>query len=487
MVFSGLTFLYFFLPIVMLVYFLLPKGRNALIFASGIIFYAWGEPFYVVIMLLSTTIDYLAGRFMDKWDDNEKRRKICLLVSVCMNVGLLAIFKYSDFLIDSINALFSSSITNPVLLVNKALNKICDFGLNEKSVDLPIGISFFTFQSMSYTIDLYRRKIKVQNSFITFASYVSLFPQIVAGPIVRYETVASELEDRKVSLYKVNNGVSIFIRGLAKKILLANNIGLIWDNIKAMDYSEISTLTAWIGILSFTLQIYYDFSGYSDMAIGLGKMMGFEFPINFEYPYISKSISEFWRRWHITLGTWFREYVYIPLGGNRNGAFKTYRNLVIVWALTGLWHGASWNFVLWGLYFGVLIILERVANKAWGKTLEKLPSIISTAYTFILVMLGWVLFDTDSLSLALDYYKALFNTNTIWDSYALFTLSQNIVLIVACVLLAGGLGSKLINALTQRYPRTMAVAGIIARLLVVFICTCYLADDSYTPFMYFRF
>ena len=488
MVFSELTFLYYFLPIVMVIYFFLPtKGRNILIFITGLIFYAWGEPFYVFIMLLSTAIDYTAGRLMDRWDDDNSKRKKCLLVSVCMNVGLLAIFKYSDFITDNINALIGSDITNPVLSLNKLLNDLFDFGLNEKQVDLPIGISFFTFQSMSYTIDLYLRKIKVQKSFINFASYVSLFPQIVAGPIVRYSEVADELEERTVNLSKINSGVSMFVRGLSKKILLANNIGMIWTEIKAMDYSQISASVAWLGILAFTFQIYYDFSGYSDMAIGLGKMLGFEFPKNFDHPYISQSISEFWRRWHITMGSWFKSYVYIPLGGSRCSALKTYRNLIIVWALTGLWHGASWNFVLWGLYFGVLVIIERIG---WGKILEKLPSPVRIIYTFVLVVFGWVLFDTDTIGDAASYFAAMFgagNGAAADSGYALYVISQNIPLIAACVLLAGGLGSRLIDYCSRKYPKGAAAVSVPLKTAALLICTCYLADASYNPFMYFRF
>ncbi len=409
MVFSSLTFLYYFLPVVLIVYIFLPNritvplggdrhlvipARNLLILLSGFFFYAWGEPFYVILMLFSTLIDYTAGRFMAKYDDSPAKRRLCLIVSVCMNVGLLAVFKYSDFIIDTVNGIFRSDITNPVILVNRAINDVYNFGLSESRVALPIGISFYTFQSMSYTIDLYLRNIKVQKSFIGFTSYVTLFPQIVAGPIVRYEDVAAELDERTVNINKISEGICIFVKGLAKKVLLANNIGIIWTQIKAMDYGEISAATAWIGILAFTFQIYFDFSGYSDMAVGLGKMLGFNFPKNFDHPYLSRSVGEFWRRWHITLGTWFREYVYIPLGGNRKGQGKTIRNLLIVWGLTGLWHGASWNFILWGLYFGVLIVIERLG---WGNVLKKLPSAVSGLYTFLIVVFGWVLFDTNTL------------------------------------------------------------------------------------------
>lgn len=470
----------------MIVYFFASdKIRNVLIFITGLLFYAWGEPFYVCLMLFSTAIDYTAGRLMAKYDDDNKKRKICLIVSVCMNVGLLAIFKYSDFLIDSFNGVFGTSVTNPVVLVNKALNSLYPFGLNEKRVELPIGISFYTFQSMSYTIDLYLRNIKVQKSFLNFASYVSLFPQIVAGPIVRYEDVANELESRTVNIAKISAGIGLFVKGLAKKVLLANNIGMVWTQIKAMDYSTISVATAWLGIIAFAFQIYFDFSGYSDMATGLGKMLGFEFPKNFDHPYISKSISEFWRRWHITLGSWFRSYVYIPLGGNRNGNFKTYRNLFITWALTGLWHGASWNFILWGLFFGVLIIIERLG---FGKILEKVPSAVSMLYTFVMVLFGWVLFDTDTLADAGRYYAAMFGAGgSLVDSYARYTIASNAVMLVLCILISGGLGSRLISFCEEKNRRASTVAGVAVKIGGLLICTAYLVGATYNPFLYFRF
>lgn len=461
------------------------KLRNVIIFITGLLFYAWGEPFYVIIMLLSTLIDYTAGRIMDKYDDDNKKRKICLIVSVCMNVGLLAVFKYSDFIFDSINGLLGTSITNPVVLVNRGLNKLYPFGLNEKRVDLPVGISFFTFQSMSYTIDLYLRNIKVQKSFLNFSSYVSLFPQIVAGPIVRYEQVAGELESRAVTVPKISAGAALFVKGLAKKVLLANNVGVIWTQVKAMDYGSISAATAWLGILAFTFQIYFDFSGYSDMASGLGKMLGFEFPKNFDHPYISKSVSEFWRRWHITLGSWFRSYVYIPLGGNRCGAAKTYRNLIIVWALTGLWHGASWNFVLWGLYFGLLIIIERIG---FGKVLEKLPSWVSILYTFIAVVFGWVLFDTDTLSDAGHFIAAMFGAGgSAVDGYFKYTIVSNCFLLVMCILISGGVGSRISEYAGEKSRSFKAVSTAVLVTGGLLLCTAYLVDASYNPFLYFRF
>ena len=486
MVFSSLVFLYFYLPIVMIIYlFLNNNNRNKLLLISGLVFYAWGEPFYIIIMLISTLIDYNAGLIMDKNDGNEKIRKRCLIVSVCMNLGLLAIFKYSDFIFNNINSIPGVTLTNPVLLVNMGLNKVFHLGLTEDHVKLPIGISFFTFQSMSYTIDLYRRNIKVQKSFVNFAAYVSMFPQIVAGPIVRYEDVAAELDSRNVNMSKIGAGTGIFIKGLAKKVLLANNIGAVWTAVKAQDFTQISVLTAWLGILAFTFQIYFDFSGYSDMAVGLGKMLGFKFPKNFDHPYISKSVSEFWRRWHITLGSWFRSYVYIPLGGNRKGRYRTYLNLLIVWSLTGMWHGASWNFILWGLFYGILIVIERMG---WGKILEKLPAPISIFYTFMLTVFGWVLFDTDTLADAGHLLGAMFGANHIGaDSFGLYTLSTNAIIFLICIIGSTDLPSRLTSKLNEKAKGALDYAMPVVNAAALLVCTAFLVDATYNPFMYFRF
>ncbi|MGN1305190.1 MAG: MBOAT family O-acyltransferase [Oscillospiraceae bacterium] len=467
MVFSSLVFLFYFLPVIMLIYFILPdKFRNFFILLTGLFFYAWGEPKYVVIMLISTAIDYTAGLLINKFNDKRNIQTIFLLVSVLMNLGLLGVFKYSSFIITTINSVFGLNISDPQL-------------------PLPIGISFYTFQSMSYTIDLYLKKIKVQKNFFSFAAYVTLFPQIVAGPIVRYEDVAKEIDHRTISISKVSEGIGKFLKGLAKKVILANNIGLVWTQVKAMDYGEISAATAWIGILAFTFQIYFDFSGYSDMAIGLGKMLGFNFPKNFDHPYLSRSISEFWRRWHITLGSWFREYVYIPLGGNRKGFARTIINLLIVWSLTGLWHGSSWNFMLWGFYFGVLIVIERIG---FGKILEKLPKVVSTLYTFILVVLGWVLFDTNTLADAGHYIAAMFGANGILgDSTALYLLASNAVVFVLCIFASTDIFSKFTDKLQEQKPVQLKIAAIAAQLFILVNCTAYLVDASYNPFLYFRF
>jgi len=463
MVFSSVMFMYFFLPCVLLLYYVSPeKFKNIIILASGLFFYAWGEPVYVFLMLLTTFVDYMAGLFIHKFDKEPKKRTIALLSSLIINLGILFIFKYSGFVAGI-------------------------FGIDINELPLPVGISFYTFQSISYTIDMYMRKIKVQKSFINYAAYVTLFPQIVAGPIVRYEDVQNEINHRKINGVLIGEGVGIFIKGLVKKLFLANNIGMLWTEIKAMEYSEISVVTAWLGILAFTFQIYYDFSGYSDMAIGLGKMLGFNFPENFRHPYISRSISEFWRRWHITLGSWFRNYVYIPLGGNRHGMAKTLRNLLVVWGLTGLWHGASWNFILWGLYFGIIIIIERL----WlGKILEKLRPSISTAYTFILVVFGWVLFDTNTLGDAVSYIGAMFGAGAGFiDSLAIYEFKNYFILFVLCAIGSTEFLSKTLTKLNSNKTSLKVIGYVtpVIQVALLLMCTAYLVDATYNPFLYFRF
>ncbi len=466
MVFSSITFLYIFLPITLLVYYLAPiKGKNWVLFVSGLIFYAWGEPIYVFIMALSTLIDYTAGRLMDCWDDDDKKRKILLICSVAMNLGLLAIFKYSSFFIENLNALFNAGIPNPRL-------------------PLPIGISFYTFQSMSYTIDLYQRKIQVQKNFVNFGAYVTMFPQIVAGPIVRYADVAGELKDRAITVGETADGIGLFTRGLAKKLLLANNIGLLWTQVKEMPIDTIPAVTAWLGILAFTFQIYFDFSGYSDMACGIGKMLGFHFPQNFNLPYTAKSITDFWRRWHITLSTWFKEYLYIPLGGNRHGTGKTIRNLLVVWALTGFWHGASWNFIVWGLYFGALLILEKFV---YGKLLDKFPAIVRQLYTFLLVVFGWVLFEMNTLTDVGEYLKAMFGGAGFADSRTLYLLSSYFIVFLICIFASSSWGRKLYGWFAKRWPKWTQAALPVSVILLMVVCTAFLVNATYNPFLYFRF
>ena len=476
MVFSSLTFLFVFLPVVFIIYYAVPKrAKNVVILVSGLLFYAWGEPIYVLAMILSTFIDYTAGSLIDKYDDKPKIRTICLIVSLVMNIGLLGTFKYLGFLINSVNGWFVLSIPNP-------------------NLPLPIGISFFTFQSMSYTIDLYRRNIKVQKSAVSFMAFVTLFPQIVAGPIVRYEDVQNELDNRSVTEKMLGDGISRFITGLGKKVLIANNIGMLWTQVKGMDYGELSAVTAWLGILAFTFQIYFDFSGYSDMAIGLGKMMGFNFPENFNYPYMSHSISEFWRRWHITLGAWFRSYIYIPLGGNRKGLPRTIINLLIVWAVTGIWHGASWNFMLWGVYFGVLIIIERLFM---GKVLEKIPSFFSWLYTFVLVVFGWVMFEAVDTSIVnigemfgqmFTYIGAMFGANgTVMDNTATFAIVNYGVMFAVCILGSSDMFKNAAEYIRKKAPEWVQYGFPVAQTAVMLASIAYITTSSYNPFLYFNF
>ncbi len=476
MVFSSLTFLFAFLPLTLIVYYLVPKKvKNIVILISGLVFYAWGEPIYVLAMIASTFIDYTAGRIIAKYDDRPKIRTICLIVSLVMNLGLLGTFKYLGFIINSLNAWFSLGIPNPDL-------------------PLPIGISFFTFQSMSYTIDLYRRNIKVQKNAVSFMAFVTLFPQIVAGPIVRYEDIQNEIDDRTITEKMLGDGISRFITGLGKKVLIANNIGALWSEIKLLDCGELSAVTAWLGILAFTFQIYFDFSGYSDMAIGLGKMMGFNFPENFNYPYMSHSISEFWRRWHMTLGGWFKSYVYIPLGGNRKGLPRTVLNLFIVWTITGIWHGASWNFMLWGAYFGVLIILERLFL---GKWLEKIPSFFSWLYTFVMVVFGWIMFDAvdtktvligDMFSQVFGYIGAMFGANGVFiDNYAINSLVNYGIIFAICIIGSSDIIKRAADFVRKKAHEWIQYAFPIGQTAVMLASVAYITTSSYNPFLYFNF
>ncbi len=470
MVFSSLTFLFAFLPIVLVLYYLMPnnKAQNVIILISGIVFYAWGEPLYVFAMLLSTAIDFCAGLIIHKYDDKPKVRLACLIVSLVMNIGLLSVFKYLGFLINSANMWFGWNIPNP-------------------NLPLPIGISFFTFQSMSYTIDLYRRNIKVQKNPVSFIAFVSLFPQIVAGPIVRYEDVQNEIDNRTITEKMVGDGICRFITGLGKKVLIANNIGMLWTTVKAMEYTELSAATAWLGILAFTFQIFFDFSGYSDMAIGLGKMLGFHFLENFNYPYISKSITEFWRRWHISLGSWFRDYVYIPLGGNRKGPAKHIRNICIVWLLTGIWHGANWNFIIWGVYFGILLLIEKFFL---GKILQKLPAFVSHIYTLFLVVISWAIFAIEDMSKLGKFLAAMFGAGgSFADNTSMYLLVTNAILFVILAIAATPAPKKIAEKLLTKLGENPAGTVIknVAFVAIFIICTAFLVANSYNPFLYFRF
>ncbi len=464
MVFSDSVFLFMFLPLTLAVYYAVPFAfKNTVLFLTGLLFYAWGEPVYVLIMLLSTAIDYCAGRLMDRFDSNKNIRKATLLVSVVMNLSLLGIFKYGSFFIGSVNGIFGSAIPDPGL-------------------PLPIGISFFTFQSMSYTIDLYRRNIKVQKNFIDFAAFVTMFPQIVAGPIVRYEDVSAQLACRRIDLSSISDGITRFVCGMCKKVLIANSIGALWTDVKAQDYASMPAATAWLGIAAFTLQIYFDFSGYSDMAIGLGKMLGFDFPENFRYPYNSKSIAEFWRRWHITLGDWFKSYVYFPLGGSRGSTAATIRNTLIVWLLTGLWHGASWNFILWGLYYGVLIILEKFVFR---RLLERTPSALRHILTMLAVVFGWVIFEITSPASELEFVKAMLGFGgSFANSFTLNALHNYAVTFIAAIAISTGIPLKICKKLPEKRADTLSLVGEAAGMTACIAC---LVDSGYNPFLYFNF
>ena len=454
-----------YLPIVLLIYYAVPfKFRNLFLFFANLVFYGWGEPIYVTLMLFSTVLDYTCGHFIDKYrTKNKKVAKAWLLVSVVVNLSLLGFFKYAGFLTDTLNALGF-------------------FNLPSISVPLPIGISFYTFQTMSYSIDVYRNDAPVQKNIITFGTYVALFPQLIAGPIVRYKDVAYQLDHRKETLDSFTKGVKIFCIGLAKKVLLANQMGLMWDSIR--ESGEVNGwLGSWIGIIGYAFQIYFDFSGYSDMACGLGNMLGFEFLKNFDYPYISKSITEFWRRWHISLGTWFREYVYIPLGGNRKGIFRQIINLLIVWFLTGFWHGAAYNFILWGLFYGVILIIEKFILKKW---LDKSPAFVQHTYALILIILGWVLFYFSDMTQLWEFTKSMFAfTGTVIGESAISTVISFLPLIIIAGISSTPLMSKLYSKIKdKKYCVALETAFCV---LVMLLCTASLVNQSYNPFLYFRF
>lgn len=466
MVFSSLTFLFGFLPVALLLYYAAPgRCKNTILLLASLFFYAWGEPVYILLMLFTVLCDYGIGMLMAPLEG--KRRTAVFTCGVCLNLGLLFAFKYTSFLIGTLNGLLGVSLYDPKL-------------------PLPIGISFYTFQALSYLIDLYKKRIAPQKNAVDFAAYVTMFPQLIMGPIVLYSDVEDALSHRTVSLESLSDGISTFICGYAKKTLLANAIGAVWASVKGMNYASLPAATAWIGILAFTFQLYFDFSGYSDMAVGMGKMLGFDFPQNFNYPYLSKSVSEFWRRWHITLSRWFRAYVYIPLGGNRKGTAKTVRNLLIVWLLTGLWHGASWNFVLWGLYFGLLLLLEKFLL---GRHLEKLPNALQRLYTLLLVALGWVLFEMPTLGEIGGYLLALFGFNGagFGDGQSVYLLLYNGVTFLVCGVASTQLFSRTASALKQRVPGIFQFLKTAFSIAVFLLCICYTATSGYNPFLYSQF
>lgn len=466
MVFSSLVFIFLFLPLFFLLYFLVPnrKYRNFILLGCSLFFYAWGEPIYVVCMIGSIVMNYILAILMEK---STKRRKAVFILAVILNIGMLIVFKYSNFIIDNINMVFSLSLAH----VN---------------ISLPIGISFYTFQILSYVIDLYKGEVALQKNILTLGAYITAFPQLIAGPIVRYETVEYELANRKESLSDFYEGTKRFVLGLSKKVLIANNMAFVADTVFNKDVTQFGMIGAWIGLICYTLQIYFDFSGYSDMAIGLGKMMGFNYLENFNYPYISKSITDFWRRWHISLSTFFRDYIYIPLGGNRVSPLKWYRNILIVWILTGLWHGASWNFVLWGLYYGFILILE----KKWiGKYLKKVPVFISHLYAIILILFGWLIFRAETLSSLSVYIQTLFGVHG-WGNVDTFIHTQllqvkYLVTLVVGIICCTPLFKRFKEKLEILKGGTYVYDFIILVLYV--LCINMLLIGGFNPFIYFRF
>lgn len=466
MVFSSTIFLCVYLPLVLLGYYICPKkGRNLFLLIVSLVFYAWGEPKYVFLMIFSILVNYIFGRLMDKHRENKKRLKLMLVLSVVIDIGLLSVFKYTDFIITNVNAIFGSSFD----LLNIAL---------------PIGISFYTFQAMSYTIDVYRDDVRVQKNLIDFGMYITMFPQLIAGPIVRYADVQDQLAERSVTTADFSEGVMRFVVGLGKKVLLANQMGAVWSEIYALG-GDVSALMAWTGAIAYTFQIYFDFSGYSDMAIGLGRMFGFKFPENFRYPYQSVSITDFWRRWHITLSTWFKEYLYIPLGGNRRGLARQALNLLIVWSLTGFWHGAGWNFVMWGLYYFVILFIEKLFLL---KALDKLPKFFRHVYALVLIIIGWVIFASDDVSVLLPYLGSMFGANGAIGGMDVYTLLTKAVLLIICCIASTELPKKLFlsaaGAMNEKAAFTLKSVLMIALLAMSMIL---LIGDSYNPFLYFRF
>lgn len=465
MLFSSISFLYYFLPIVFILYFVVPtKYRNGILLISSLIFYFYGEPIYILVMIGSILSAYLHGILMNRY---KKYKKIFLITSIITSLSTLVVFKYSDFILSNLNTLFST---------NLAMFHLA----------LPIGISFYTFQILSYVIDVYKEKVPVQKNLIALATYVSLFPQLVAGPIVRYIDVEKELEKREHSFEKFSLGVRRFIIGLSKKVLLANSLGELCQIFLATN--EKSIVFYWIYGLAFSLQIYFDFSAYSDMAIGLGKMFGFTFLENFNYPYISKSITEFWRRWHISLGTWFRDYVYIPLGGNRLGKAKQIRNILIVWMLTGFWHGANWNFIAWGLFFGILLILEKTFLL---KVLEKLPKIIQHFYVLFAIMISFILFNANDITQAFEQIVGLFGANkeVFINDYTLYYLKSYLVTLIIAIIGSTPLLSKKLNQVKEnpKIRKWINFIEPITLITLLLFVTAYLVDNSYNPFLYFRF
>ena len=468
MVFSSLFFYFIFLPLFLVLYYVIPKpAKNYVLLIFSLVFYAWGEPVYVLLMLGMTLSDFLLGLLMQRFDSSPAKRKVCLILSIVIDLSCLAFFKYATFLVGSFNSIFKLSIPF-------------------KEIALPIGISFFTFQTMSYTIDLYRREISVEKNYAEYLMYVSMFPQLIAGPIVRYKTVKAELHERSVSKSDVIDGFLRFIFGLLKKVLLANRVGPVFD--AALATQNPTTVFAWLGAVAFTLQLYLDFSAYSDMAIGLGKMLGFKFGENFNYPLVSNSVTDFWRRWHISLSSWFRDYVYIPLGGNRCKIPRQIFNLAVVWFLTGLWHGASWNYVIWGVYYGILLCSEKFV---YGKVLEKAPKILRHIYLCLIVVVGFTVFAIEDFSKLLPYLASMFTAKGGFvGKEILFYLQNYGFVLAASILISTPIFPSLKKKISASGKKTKTVFSVIFALLILIlfvIAVSYMVSDTYNPFLYFRF
>jgi len=464
LVFSSLVFLFAYLPITLLAYYLVPRqGRNIFLFIINLVFYGWGEPMLVLLMVFNIFFNYIGVFLVDKYRQDKKKKKLFLILTCVLDIGILAVFKYTG-------------------MITETLNMLPFLNIPELQISLPIGISFYTFQTMSYVIDVYRDDAPVSKSFINFGTYVALFPQLIAGPIVRYKDVAYQLTHRKETLEQFTKGVLLFMVGLGKKVLIANQMGTLTTAMFATT-DENGVIGTWVGIIAYTFQIYFDFSGYSDMACGLGNMLGFEFLKNFNYPYIAKSITDFWRRWHISLSTWFKEYVYIPLGGNRKGVKRQIINLLVVWGLTGLWHGASYNFLLWGLYYGLLLILEKFVLKRF---LEKLPAVLQHIYTMFIVIIGWGLFYFTDMSQLGSFLTDLFNFgNGLCGAQALTLILSYLPLLIVAAIASTPLGAKLYSRFSD--TRHIWILETLFCVVILLISTASLVDQSYNPFLYFRF
>ncbi len=463
MVFSGLPFLFFFLPLTLAAYFLVPlRFKKVVLFTASIIFYAWGEPVYVLLMLLSIAVNYILAPYAGG-SGSASKRKAALVLAIIFDIGMLGLFKYAGLFISTVNSVFGIYI-EPL------------------DLSLPIGISFYTFQAVSYVIDVYRKDVEPAKNPVDFGAYLTMFPQLIAGPIVRYKTVEREMKNPAISMENFSLGISRFIIGLGKKVLIANSIGRVWSQISEVSGNELSMATAWIGLVAFTLQIYFDFSGYSDMAIGMGRMLGFYFPENFDHPYQSKSITEFWRRWHMTLGTWFREYVYYPMGGSKKGLKRQLINIFVVWMLTGLWHGASWNFLIWGIYYALLLFVEKI----WlYNSLKKASPVIGTVYTLFFVIVGWGIFSWQDMSDPAGFFAALagMGGRGLADMSSLYFLRSYAILFVIATVCATDFLGRLWEGLT----RGRKVPLLILESLICILSVSSLVTDTYNPFLYFRF